>query len=607
MGHYVEGEEVDVDNLDRWNALQPVVGAIIECGLLSSSLAVASDECAAFFITSVETRLDGSILLEARFMGVTDQSLSGAIEGLGRHGVVQIHLCLSRPCVAVDPHVDSLVALHVTTVRMWSEANFEADYLMKDIDKKVAQWKKELKKDGGGPGGEPKKRATPKRKATEAGRGKKPGAGRGAGPPGKKPAGKPPKSGLTAEMRKELSRRLERAKRGRRAESPDTEVEKEEFEEVSEDAGEVSSAEEIRSSAEEGGEITTGTLVAGGRRATRKARAKGSPDDGGALAIKDGTMKSLSSQLALRAAAVAGQRKKEREKKKSKKKSKADVAVALVKILTGASDKEKKKKKRGEPVEKDNKKKKRRRKLADGTIVSCSSDCSSSLETGEEDQATSDSDMEAPIKRRSRDHPGSVLSLLTNHVREQLEQSSVMDLPKTGSSVTGGVKVSTYFALQIKPQYPQQQRELRELHSLAATLDLLRQGDIARVGDSLAARFMAIHQSLIDQSWNTAKFMELHSMEETSAGSAAIVLASRKHSKLVDKVQGRYPGSWGNWGGYGRGRGKGGWKGQSDASGGAKGDKGKGREKGKKGKGKGSGWDQKVNSWEKAKEKPEEK
>lgn len=118
---------------------------------------------------------------------------------------------------------------------------------------------------------------------------------------------------------------------------------------------------------------------------------------------------------------------------------------------------------------------------------------------------------------------------------------------------------------------------------------------------------MAIHQSLIDQSWNTAKFMELHSMEEASAGSAAIVLASRKHSKLVDKVQGRSTGSWGTWGGYGRGRGKGGWKGQSDAGSGAKGEKGKGREKGKKGKGKGPGWDQKVSSWEKTKEKADEK
>ena len=41
--------------------------------------------------------------------------------------------------------------------------------------------------------------------------------------------------------------------------------------------------------------------------------------------------------------------------------------------------------------------------------------------------------------------------------------------------VTGGIKVATYFA---------QLRELREMHSLAATLDLLRGGDIARVGEA---------------------------------------------------------------------------------------------------------------------------
>lgn len=419
MGHYVEGEEVDVDNVDRWNALQPTEGAIIECGLLTSSLAVAGDEWAAFFIMSVATQLDGSILLETRYMGVTDQTLEATILGLGRHGAVQVHLCLSRPCVAVDPHVDSVVALHVTTVRMWSEANFQADYLVKGIDKKVAQWKKELKKEAGGDGKGPKKRAAPKRKASDAVRSRKPGAGRGAAAPGKKPAGKPPKSGLTPEMRKELSRRLERAKRGRRADSPDTEEELADEEEVTEEAEEASSAEEVRSSAEEEAAITTGTMVAGDRRAAKRERAKEGRRDGGALAIKDNTTRNLSSQLAERAAAVAGQRKKDREKKKAKGKSKEDIAAALVKILTGVAPSEKRRKKKHVTTEEKKKKKKaRRRRLPDGTIVSCSSDCSSGLESGEEDKATSDSDMEAPMKRRSRDHPGSVLSLLTNHVRD---------------------------------------------------------------------------------------------------------------------------------------------------------------------------------------------
>ena len=142
---------------------------------------------------------------------------------------------------------------------------------------------------------------------------------------------------------------------------------------------------------------------------------------------------------------------------------------------------------------------------------------------------------------------------------------------------------------------------------LLITLDLLRRGDVARVGDSLAARFMALHQALLDQSWATARHMELHAMEETSAGSAALVLASRKHGRLVEKVQGRGGGSWPGWSGGARGRGKGSWKGSGEAPWGQRGEKGKGKEKGKKGRGKNAAWENKVGDWEKNKEKADEK
>ena len=100
-------------------------------------------------------------------------------------------------------------------------------------------------------------------------------------------------------------------------------------------------------------------------------------------------------------------------------------------------------------------------------------------------------------------------------------------------------------------------------------------------------------------------------MEDTSSGSAAIVLATRKHGKLVEKVQGRDRNSWGSWYPANRGRGKGGWKGSGEGNYGGnyggKGDKGKGKDKGKKGKGRGAQWDQRVAEWGANKEKPEDK
>lgn len=307
-------------------------------------------------------------------------------------------------------------------------------------------------------------------------------------------------------------------------------------------------------------------------------------------AIKDITSKSLSGQLVLRAVQVIKARKKNKRKKVKKKSTGDRVAQLLSKILT-KDGKEKKQKK-------DSKRKKR--KVVDGVIVSCSSSSRSDAESQEVEEDESETDLEAPIKKRSRDRPGSVLSMLTEHVRDQMDQSSLVEMPGEGHLVTGGVKISSYFALHVKPSFPQHLRELREMHSLAATLDLLRQGDVARVGDSLAARFMALHQSMLDSGWGTARFMELHSMDESAAASPSLVLASRKHSRLVEKVHGK------GWGGQYKGRGRGGWKGYGDANGEVKGGKGK---DGKKGKGKGSKnqWDKKVNEWKETKEKGDDK
>ena len=73
------------------------------------------------------------------------------------------------------------------------------------------------------------------------------------------------------------------------------------------------------------------------------------------------------------------------------------------------------------------KKKNRKRHInAEGVIESCSA-TSSSSSGSDEDEAISSDDLETPMRKRSRDHPGSVLQLLTDHVKDQLQQSATTE------------------------------------------------------------------------------------------------------------------------------------------------------------------------------------
>ena len=577
MGSFDEGKEVDLDNTTEWNALQPVAGAVIEVYMPTSSDQTPGDDWAAFYIMQVTILADSALFLQTHYLGCTDPDVGASLvmrEGTGR---TPIHMCLSRPCIEVEP----MDALHVTTLRMWSAASFKdrCDYVVGPMWKKMAAWEKELakppkpaRKAAGGPPGEPpgvagKAAATPKRKRRAPGEGA--GDGRTVSDP----------------VRAALREKLEKAKKKKSSgdappESP----------ERIEDSESLSDESDLSAEAEK---LTTGLELSGVRPpALRRGNGKEIKPLEDQPATRDISTKSLRGQLTQRAVQMVQDQKRQKAKRKSKRGSK-DVMSALAKILTKSASQKKDKKR---------KKRKKKRTLADGTIVSCSASSTDSS-SDEEEKEDSESDLEAPLKKRSRDKPGSVLALLVGHVREQLEQASLTELPGGEQLVTGGVKLSTYFALHVKPAYPGHLRELREMHSLAAIMDQLRRGDVARVGDSLAARFMALHQAMIDNNWTTAKHMELHSMDDTSAGSAAIILASRKHSRLVDKVNGKGSSAWGTWGWNQKGRGKGGWKGGYEQT--SKGEKGKGKDRGKKGKQKGpnnQSWGDKTSEWAKTKE-----
>ena len=582
MVSYTEGTEVSVSDPTEWSALAPVPGWVIEVYMEESSHPTLSQTWAAFYMVGVDTETDGSHLLSVKFLGAEDEALSQTLAGQFFRGG-RIHLCLSRPCVEVRP----MDALHVTRIKFWSWDTFKdsADYLIAGIGRSVTRWRKEIEAK---PLEDPRGTAAPK---------KTPGKPKEAKDKGRaKPDTTAVGSGLSQEMKDRLKGKLSDIKKRVRGtagavhSSPPAERDG-----IPVDESEEDEVDYVPTSPEGDAAITTGTaLVPHGKvlDKTEHRKAKRTRKD---VDTKDIGSKSLSTQLIMRAVEATKLRKKQAKRKKSKKGKETRVVRLLSKILTGKSSGKEKAEKRS----------KRRRTMKDGVIRSCSSS-SSDGETGTSLSQESEEDLEAPMKKRSRDRPGSVLAMLTEHIRTVMEQSATADIPQDDVGVTTGIKVASYFLMHIKPHYHQYQRELREMHSLSATLDLLRLGDVARVGDSLSARFMALHQSMIDQSWSTARHMELHNMDETSAASAGMILASRKHSRLVDKVHGK---GWNSsyWGGKGKGRGKTDWKGQQEDY---KGEKGKGK-KGKKGhygKWQNSGnWDKKVNDWEKNKEKQDEK
>ena len=538
------------------------------------------------FIKSVANELDGSHAVEAYYMGCEYEPMGVELANLFGRAAKHIHLCLSKPCIVVGDRD----TLHATRIRLWTVDNFEADYVGSHVAASLTVWRQEVEK-----AAKPKRRARAPPK--EKGEPKKPPGGRGkTGPKPKGPGGKADE----VKKREALKAKLKSLRGAHKDQEDKSPVEVPSGSDHKEGDG----SEEDSTGYSPSELLNTGTQLEDKpkKKEKRKERRRSEKDREIVPyeATRGSSTKGWSDQLLSRALAVKDVR--DQARKKAKKKDGKDKALNLLKqILTGGSEGDQKKRTGSKK-----KKSRKRRRLEDGVIVSSSVSSSgeSSTKEASAEEVSSEEDLEAPMKKRSRDSPGSVLSLLTEHVRSQMEQESLTELGDGRKRVTSGVKVTTYFHLHIKPTYAHHLRELRELYMLAMTIDLLRKGDLARVGDSLSARFMAIHQSLVDQSWNTAKHMELFPLEETTAASSALVLASRKHSRLVDKVQGK--GGWPNQAGRGKGAYRTDWQSWSDNPG--KGKKGKGNPQKGKGKGKGAAQatgDKTAAEWERSKEKPE--
>ena len=611
-----------------WSTLMIQKGQVIEIYIPKSNLTIQVEEWCSFVVLNVNTQTDGSMVAEVRFMGRTDGEVSKLLEeemnGRGKKG--PIHFCPSQPCTEVigDPFT-----IHILQARVWNFEDFtDAPYVDSKLRTRVRQW---LRRDRSGDGEE---EVLGEEDEPQAGL-KRPAARRSAKPkagtkvkPRKEPGEAPGEEGkkLSESMRDKLRGRLrevrEKAASSKLNAGMDLEFPSEEPDPTtpaSEDSDSDCAAEEkpntgsslvprppaLAVAVAEGekkdtkrGKEKVKEVERKKKKKKRRHREEPLEDELRMVASNVTTSGSLRTQLVRRAVLNEKMTSKEKKRRRGKKDAAKKLREALTDVLSPKESRRKKEKER---------KKKKKRRLADGVIESCSSTCSSSSVEEEEDPSSTSEDLETPMKKRSRDKPGSVLKMLTQHVQEQLEQAATTELETGQNSLTGGVKIQTYFALQIRPSFQSSLREMREMHHLSHVMDALRRGERAKVGDALAARFMAIHQSLLDQNWATAKFMEIFPLEEASAASSSMVLATRKHTKMVAKMQGFTGG--GSWYGPPRKGGKGGkgqWYNYGDQKGKGKDSKGKG----KKGKGRGKGkndWSAAPNEWKHTKDKPEEK
>lgn len=294
--------------------------------------------------------------------------------------------------------------------------------------------------------------------------------------------------------------------------------------------------------------------------------------------------------------------KRPKEKKEEKKESKSTkTAMALVQTLArGLGVRKIAGKALGEVK---NKKKRKRRdgeepEESSGASHSKSSRTRSSESgsdetSGEDIERTETEKATPPLERMSQKKRGSVLRLFVQHMRESLQNLDEGEAIEH-ESVVGGVSAIKYWHLIVKPQMTGKMKEAREVYCLLQAIDLLRGGHLDQMGDLLAARIMAIHQSVSDGgSWRAAKHLEIKPLETTSASKTSVVLQARKFAKIADRAQGIQPPRWSAYG-------KGG-KAWYDEESGAGDGRGKGKRKKGKGKGKSKGG---AKDWRESQEPP---
>ena len=568
-----EGADVRLGE-EEWIKVRPVIGSVIECHLGSTSIGLLEEEWFAISVEAVEHDGQLGVYVEGEFLGCEDATQGDFVAEKLKGG--GIHLCGEDMCGAVEGEGANYV--HVKRVRMWTVGNFKCPYLTAAGKKVLKDIKSAEKKRAVGLS-RPKVKANPptakasKRKPAIVGAGpsrKKKGDQRGdevitleSGDSEEKERdgarGKP--AGISrAGLRDLFKGAKERMSKGGHA---PRRVEE------SEDSSGGPRAKPSKRVREER-RLISGTNFRPGKMTPLAIEDAEATKDGG----RNRSMKKMRSgkdpadMLLAQAAqqgAVASGRKRKKDKKDDKR-----VVELLKKAVGGKKDKKKKKKKK--------RKRKRMKKDPDdpggsGSSESSSSPSSSSSSHGAQSESNSDLSFEPPLRKKALTAPGSVLADLIKHAQEQLDKGSLMDHEGQPASLTSGIKLSTYFALLIRPNFPNNNPLLRELYQLAQSIDLLRLGRLAETGDALASRFVAVHTAMMDGNWQVASQLELYPLERVQSASTSTMLQAQRHRRLLWKAQGFSSRVYG--------LGRGGWQ--------KGGDEEKGNQKGGKGKGKGKG------------------
>eukprot|EP00435_Cladocopium_sp_Y103_P060663 s731_g22.t1 len=600
---WTEGAEYDLEDKERWEALVVGRGEVVEIHLPSTNLGCLADIWAGFWVKQVIMLETGDYALIAGSLGCTDPDWSRYLSNQFNRRRGRIHLCSSKPCASTKEF-----HLHVTRLRTWTVEGFHRSYMSSYTRRQVEKWEQEepeeLKTEAldlsNEKVGEDEEEPPEEERAKEVRRDKK----------DKKEAKRDTKAVLTPgkdEEKERLRQWLDAARANMvagRVAPP-----KEEDEEDGK-SGEESSAQSskrgyspsVLEELENGGGALKkidpperGNKTQKEKAKKQKKRPEEEKNKGGRrkrdspsgsrsrkkrkstfeVDSKDGHTKTLQSQLVLRAAATAKQN-EEKAQEVKRKHQKKNPGHQLAKILTRVAQGDKgpgrgrdrsessgKKKKKKKKSAKKKRQRRRQRGDPDGSPNGSSSPISS-YETDSQaswEEASTSSEgrrLEAPLKRKAKEKPGSVLQLLVEHARSQLDQSSKVGIgSKEEVTVTSGVKLSSYFAIIVKPQMGNSLAQARECHHLATAMDLLRQGELSLLGDTLAGRFLSLHQSVIDGSWTTARHLELFPMQDGTAAGPEVILSAKKHAKLAARLSGNESWSWGGTGKAKGGRGRG--------------------------------------------------
>ena len=574
-----------------WADFGPARGQVIEVFLAETDIDPLAVAWAPFLIVQVSMMPDdGGLVLECKSLGGLDAETDAKLSSAFNRKRGTIHLCPSRPCeYQLSEHY------HVTRVRWWRGGTATFQGGSPSTRRQIDKWlnrpaEAEVPRGNGILDAAPKPAPSRRRESARAGKNAVPD-----GPKEKKK--KPAQEEVIDEGKREaLTKKLKELKarlRGPAGTAVDG---------VPEDRDSPNSPHEVDSSPALDELVTGASLVPSGvpgalLKMKKRQMPAGTKEQAALVeASKGSTSKGYQSQLVGRALAVSKTVAGEKRRSSS---SGGNLGAALAKILTrqvkkGQSKKQKKKEKK----HRKSKKKKRKRDPTgsddgegdgDSSPSPSSSGVTDSCDEFSDDlgssSKSSDDELEAPLKKKSKKNPGSVLELLVSHAREQLDQSASVGVGKDeGHYLTSGIKVMTYFQVLLKPRLGGSAALQREMHHLATAIDLLRQGRLGLLGDTLAARFLCLHQSILDGNWSAAKHLEIFPMEEGSATSAGLLLRTRKHARLAAKAQGQDggPGYWIPYGRNPKGKGKQEWSGgdfREQKGKGKKGGKGRGKNK----------------------------